>query len=518
MNYRNGLLLSLASAGLLLVSFYWIPWLAFFSFIPLFFACYKSNHALKYGFISGFVFGAGLIYWVLVVDAPVRGWLWLGALLLFIYFGVMFGLSMWATSRIRCFPLIPIIWTSIEFLRGLAPEMGFSWGSIGHTVIPYLKFVQLAEFVGVSGITFFIMLINTLLFYTLRKRNLRYIYTAIIIVLGVWLQGTIALKKLKVKSEKLKVRVGVIQPNVAPEIKRGSNLEYRLSLLYELSKNADSCDLIVWPESAIPGYFNLGNLESRVVGIVDSLNIPVLMGGARLDFDKKPVGVKRKSRSGGARIYNSCFFIVPHEGVKGIYDKIYLVPFSEHLPFDKIFPFVQKLQFGQGNFSQGEEYKVFELFVEFSGNVSSHNSQLTTHNSQLVRFSPLICFESVFSRASRKFVRNGAQFLVNITDDCWFGRTAGPYQHAQQAILRAIEYRIPLVRCGNTGISYFVEPSGEVKSATSIFTRRVIVGDIPLRKNLTLYARWGDWFAWLCVGIFFLFSIAIPLKLLINKV
>ncbi len=494
-NYRNGLLLSIASAILLLISLYWVPWFIFLSFIPLFFACYKSNHTFKYGFATGFLFGAGLIYWVLAVDAPIRGWLWLGALFLFTYFGLIFGFSMWLSSRIKRFYLIPIIWTSVEFFRGLSSELGFPWGSMGYMLMPYLKFVQFAEFIGLPGITFFILLINTLLFYAIKKRNLRYMYTAIIIILGVWLQGIIAFKKnSQITNNKSQIKIGVIQPNISPETKRGHNLDYRLSTLYELSKEAKDCDLIVWPESSIPGYFNLGNLETRIRKLVDSLDTPILMGGARLALDKKP-----------ARSYNSCFLVVPHEKVKKIYDKIYLVPFSEHLPFVKLFPTIQKLHFGQGNFSQGEEYKVFEL------NINHGKSQTT-------KFSTLICFESIFSRVSRKFVRNEAQFLVNITDDCWFGRTPGPYQHAQQAILRAIEYRIPLVRCGNTGISYFVEPSGKVESATNIFTRRVITRRITIKnipcnnksgRSLTFYAKWGDWFAWLCIGVLF-FVIAIP--------
>ena len=530
---RNKLLLSLTSSCLLLVSFYWISWLAFFSFIPLFFACYpgsdksetdESNHAFKYGFASGFVFAAGLMFWVLVVSAPMRGWLWLGVFLLFMYFGAFFGFSIWVSSRFRCFPLIPVIWTSVEFLRGLFPEIGFPWGSIGYTIIPYLKLVQFAEFVGLPGLTFFVLLINTLLFYAIKnvgnrrtcRGNCSYLpfYAAIIIVLAIWLQGSIALKRLGVRGQNPQLstlKIGIVQPNISPEMKRSGELDYRLSLLYRLSKKARDCDLIVWPESAISGYFNLGNLESRVVKIVDSLNIPILMGGARLDFDEKPISAKQKSRFSGTRIYNSCFFIVPREGVKGIYDKIYLVPFSEHLPFADMFPRLQKLQFGQGNFSQGNEYKVFEL------NVRSKSSQLATCNSQLTKFSPLICFESIFSRISRKFVRNGAEFLVNITDDCWFGHTPGPYQHAQQAILRAIEYRVPLVRCGNTGISYFVEPSGEVKSATDIFTRRVIVKEIHCGSDTTscvrtFYAKWGDWFAWLLVGMAFLFCIVTPVR------
>ncbi|MDI6839330.1 MAG: apolipoprotein N-acyltransferase [bacterium] len=463
--------MSLLTSILLLLSFYCAPFVVFVSFIPLIFVSYKSNNAFKYGFISGFVFSVGLLYWILVLEVPFRVWLWAGVLLLFIYFGLIFGFSAWFSNRIRSFIFIPIAWTSVEFIRSLSPELGFPWGSVGYALTHYLQFVQFAEFIGLPGITFFVLLINSLIFYTMVSRKLRYLYGAAIVVCIVWLQGRLALDQ---KESAPEVRIGVIQPNVVPEIKREEDsFDYRLLLLYKLSEKVGTCDLLVWPETAIPGYLNLNDLGQKVFKIVDSLNIPVIMGGMRLELSEKQ-----------AKTYNSCFLVVPKYRVKGFYDKIYLVPFGERLPFDEIFTGLQRLNFGQGNFSPGKNYKVFEL--------------------PKFKFSVLICFESIFPRISRKFVRNGAQVLVNITEDSWFGRTAGPYQHAQQAVLRAVEYRIPVVRCGNTGISYFVTPKGEVKEITKIFTQQIIIRDIPLRKNLTFYARWGDWFAWLCVGLLFL--------------
>ena len=479
----------------LLISFYLIPVAIFISFIPLFWVCYKSESAFRQGAICGFIFSAGLLYWVLILEAPVQYWLWLGVFLLIIYFSLIFGLTMWFTVKFVPFPLIPIIWTSIEFLRGLSPEIGFPWGSIGYALIPplfpyktislgELQFVQFAEFVGLHGITFFILLINTLLFYCIKKRQLKYLIVAIVILFCAWMQGYFAqIKASQSRGSKI-IRVGIIQPNIAPEIKQAGNFDYRLNLLYRMSKSTGDCDLLVWPESAIPGYFNFENTETRVKSIVNSLNIPIVMGSSTLDLTVEP-----------SRIYNSAFVVLPNNPVVGSHHKMYLVPFGERLPFTETFPGLQKLEFGQSNFSQGKEFKVFDL--------------------QGSKFSILICFESIFPRLSRRFVNYGTQFLVNITDDEWFGRSAAPYQHAQQAVLRAIEYRIPIVRCGNTGISYFANPTGKVESATKIFTQAVITKRIQLRDRFTFYAKWGDWFAWLCVGILFLFF---NLKLIRPKV
>lgn len=473
---KEKIFLSLLTSGLLLIAFYWLPLVVFISFVPLFFACLslqfgekspclRRASVFKYGFIAGFVFSGGLLYWILVLDAPVRAWLWMGVLLLLVYFGLVFAVSLWVMSfsrRGNVF-VIPIVWTSIEFLRSLTFEIGFPWGTIGYAITPYISIIQLAEFTGVAGLSFFILLTNSLIFYAIQKRSWKYIYAVIIIIGLVWLQGKITLKFLHYSPQ---LRVAIIQPNILPEIKQNGEFEYRKEILYKLSKLAGKCDLLVWPESAVPGYFNLkGSIREETEKAIDSLNIPVILGSGRIATPY---------------VYNSCFFVVPKRGIQGYYDKIYLVPFGERLPFDDIITALGKLNFGQGNFSPGKNYKVFKL-------------------NEKAKFSTLICFESIFPRISRRCVRDGANFIVNITDDCWFGKTAGPYQHAQFAMLRAIEYRVPVVRCGNTGISYFATPKGELKYKTDLFTQRVIIDDIPLRTKLTVYAKCGDWFAWICV-------------------
>jgi apolipoprotein N-acyltransferase len=119
----------------------------------------------------------------------------------------------------------------------------------------------------------------------------------------------------------------------------------------------------------------------------------------------------------------------------------------------------------------------------------------------------LICFESVYPALVRSFVRRGAEFLVNITNDAWFGKTHGPFQHAQIAVFRAIENRISIARCANSGVSMFVDPLGRVKSATKIFVRTTVIGQIPLKLKDTFYTKHGDWFAQGCFLVsFFLIS------------
>lgn len=472
-NQPSRIFLSLLTSLLLLVAFYRFPWVIFVSFIPLLYACLYKNPpgstVFRNGFVSGFIFSGGLLYWILALDAPVKAWLWLGMILLFAYFGIIFGISFWIISlnRKTSFRIlvIPLVWVSIEFLRSLSFEVGFPWGTLGYSIAQYLPLLQLVEFTGIAGISFFIMLVNSLAFYAVIEKKWKYAVIAGLVILLVYVEGKIILKNTNYLPE---LKIAVIQPNIQPEIKQKGEYEYRKETLYRLSREAGKCDLLVWPESAVPGYFNFkGKIRDEIESIIDSLNIPVIFGSGRLE---------------PPYVYNSSFLVFPGEGIKGYYDKVYLVPFGERLPFDDIFPGLKKLSFGQGDFSPGNGYKVFHL-------------------NEKANFSVLICFESIFPRISGRNVREGANFIINITDDCWFGQTAGPYQHAQFAMIRAIEYRVPIVRCGNTGISYFATPKGELRYRTSLFTQKVLVDNIPLRTKLTIYAKYGDWFAWMCLII-----------------
>ncbi len=170
---------------------------------------------------------------------------------------------------------------------------------------------------------------------------------------------------------------------------------------------------------------------------------------------------------------------------------MHLVPFSEKIPYDQILHVSDKVQLGQSDFSNGEELTIFEVTKG--------------------KFATLICFESVYPALVRDFVNQDAEFLVNITNDAWFGKTHGPFQHAQIAVFRAIENRIAIARCANTGVSMFIDPYGRIKEATRIFVRTIVIDKISLKRtektisdNKTFYAKHGDWFASLCCLFSFL--------------
>jgi apolipoprotein N-acyltransferase len=264
--------------------------------------------------------------------------------------------------------------------------------------------------------------------------------------------------------------VGVVQPNIDPNLKYTRSLRGEsFQKLIEGSRTCDRiardslgspCDLILWPESATPVFIKSPNEYQRAAfDLADELNIPILAGSPIIDYQRH-------------EIYNGAVLIEPGRILKQEYRKIHLVPFGEHIPFDRYIPLFRKIDLGEGDYSPGSDFTVFR--------------------SRGVPFSCLVCFESIFPELSRAFVRRGARLLFNITNDGWFGRISGPQQHNDMAILRAVENNVPLARSSNTGISMAVDAYGRVLAATPLFTESAIVRRLPFGSGRTIYGRFGD--------------------------
>jgi apolipoprotein N-acyltransferase len=198
--------------------------------------------------------------------------------------------------------------------------------------------------------------------------------------------------------------------------------------------------------------------------------------GTHLLFGSPAYG--RKGRE--THYYNSAFLISPEGKEAGRYDKIHLVPFGEYAPLSGLLGFTRDIIGAMGDFQPGEEVR--NLAVPQG------------------KFGVLICYEAIFPDLTRQFVDRGARFLVNITNDAWFGRTAAPYQHISMATLRAVENRVPIARAANTGISGFIHPSGQILQASEIFTNSILFGILYIKKTGTFYTQFGDLFTYLCMG------------------
>ena len=262
------------------------------------------------------------------------------------------------------------------------------------------------------------------------------------------------------------VKAGIIQGNVDPEEKWANSLEDNLSHYRELSSKATDIDVIIWPEAAIPAFFNQSLfVRSYLRNLAEELNTSILTGSLARDY----------LENGEFQSFNSAFLIRLGEDEFERYDKIHLVPGGERMPFQSLIPAIGNLNFGQAEFTPGTDYHIFR--IDSSG------------------FGVMICFESIFPDIARNFTRNGADFLVNITNDGWYGKSAEPYQQALLTRYRAIENRRSLIRSANTGISYFIDGYGRFIKKSRLEEDAVLISDIPIYKEETFYCKYGDVFA-----------------------
>jgi apolipoprotein N-acyltransferase len=386
-----------------------------------------------------------------------------GMLLMFVYIGLYFGIG-FLLSRLIGLWFLPLIIAGLEYVKALG-ELGFPWLSFGYSQAHYTIIIQQASIYGVYGLSFWLVLVNTASFYLLRTRRLKN-FILLLLIFGLPLVfGYYRLKNIPQYSKE--ITVGVVQPNIDPNLKftvamRDETFVRLLKLSEECQdKNKDrKLSLIVWPETATPVVIKTpGVYQDAVFDLANRLNTPVFTGSPIYDRNKHEV-------------YNGAVLIEPKKGITREYKKIHLVPFGEHIPFDRYVPLFRKIDLGEGDYSPGNEYTVFET--------------------EDVRFSCLICFESIFPEISREFVRRGAKMLVNITNDGWFGKISGPQQHNDMAILRTVECGVPLIRSANTGISMVVDQYGRVLSETGLFEENIIVQSVPYYRITTVYATIGD--------------------------
>jgi len=230
--------------------------------------------------------------------------------------------------------------------------------------------------------------------------------------------------------------------------------------------------IIVWPETAVPFMFNTDKyLSEELTNFQNQLNAHLLFGS---------VLIKGKVDD-RYQLSNSAVLLDDTGKVSYIYDKMHLVPFGEYVPLHTFLFFINKLVAGIGDYTGGESYvRGLTPFGDFAA---------------------LICYEIIFPGLVRKFYANGGDFMVNITNDAWFGKTAGPYQHFSIAVFRSVENRKPLIRAANTGISGFIDSSGRVIAKTKLFERIFITEELRTDSTRSFYSKYGDLFTYLCIII-----------------
>jgi apolipoprotein N-acyltransferase len=439
--------------------------------------------------LTGTVFAFLLFRWITRLPTHAMTQPWLigpGLLLLALYLGLYVALFGWMTRVLRrrlglsVFVTAPIAWSVSEWLKS-SGELGCPWGNLGTALAAHPAWVQLAAVGGGPGLTLWVVGVNALFAAAVAAWiGRRFVDAALRFALAVGLLVVPPLwgaSRLRTADIATAARGGapslgrlaLIQPNIGSDQKwNPAEQDSVVNTLYRLTDAAAAASprpgLLVWPETALPFYARLEPLKmQRLLSTAHELGIPILAGypDARL------------SSSGDVKTFNAAGLVLPTGKVAEQYEKIHLVPFGERIPFQGLFPCLGSFDLGQAEWTPGDARSIF--------------------TGAGAPFGVLICFESIFGEHARAYRSAGAQFLVNITNDEWFGRSAGPVQHAELAQLRAAELGTSLVRAANTGISMIVDPYGRVVSSTGLFEERILSGEIPAPIEATRYARWGDW-------------------------
>ena len=476
-----------------------LDWMAFAALVPLLSAISgrRPAEAWRLGFAAGLVHCLTLFYWVvytmntygqlpLYLSVPV---LVLLSAYLAIYPAaftsglVLMRLSPWALA-----PAAAALWTGLELVRAHLLT-GFPWALLGYSQSARLALIQIADLTGVYGISFFIVLVNAGIWTGLaalfgdrwqgravsRGAGAGAVVFSTIAAIGLVGYGQWRIEGVeRLEAEAPHRKVAVVQGNIDQALKwnatyQVASVQKYLALSERVVKEAP--DLVVWPETATPFYlFHQPALTEMVTGFVARSGTGFLVGSPSFS-----------SQGNDFEYYNSAYLIDAAGHRAGRYDKVHLVPFGEYVPLQRYLPFVGKMVAQVGDFKSGPP-----------------GTTLVWGNRRL---GVQICYEIIFPRLSRQMVAGGADILVNMTNDAWFGRTGAPYQHFAMAVLRAVENRRTVVRAANTGISAVIDPQGRVDHRTELFEDAAFTRSVPLMTEQTVYTRFGDVWAWLCLAM-----------------
>jgi apolipoprotein N-acyltransferase len=487
---KRDILLSLLSGILLILSFpnFDLEFMAWFALVPLFYSIEGKGVRLSFelGFLTGIITFLGILYWIIVAvhtygNIPLipSG---LILLLLVAYLALFVGAFTCFTrftqirSGLQTMLFTPVLWVALEYLRSLLLT-GFPWANLGYSQYLNIPFIQIADIVGVYGPSFAIVLVNATLFGILRQLSKKtfpakeVIFTALVL-LGLLIYGHLKMGIVERHTNRNpSLKIGLVQGNIDQSIKWDQSfqietLEIYRKLSYTVAE--EKPDLIIWPETATPFFFqDAEEYQPFILHIPKKTDAFLLFGTPSYRIEK-----------GRVVHYNSAYLVSPTGELVGKYDKIHLVPFGEYVPMQHLLFFIGSLGEGIGDFKPGEQIFNFSL--------------------PQGKFGVLVCFEIIFPDLCRRFVKKGANFLVTITNDAWFGKTSAPYQHFSMATFRAVENRVFVARAANTGITGFIDPTGKILREGKIFTEEAMTGTIQLSDLKTFYTLYGDIFAWVC--------------------
>jgi len=438
----------------------------------------RGRDCFNAGYFFGFFFTLFTIYWVALVTPP--GMIAAVTIVAFYYAFIFLAFS--RLYRIR--PLLglaamPFLWVGLEYFRTLS-EFAFPWSGLGYTQSYFLYILQIVSVISVHGLAFLIVTVNVLVWQVLRadvrpERRLTAVYLSVAIVGALVAYGWV---ETPAYPKSGKYEVAILQGAVPIDIKwELENEGYSIKLYDSLAQSVadSSVKLYIWPESGAPCYLDkpyaCREMAAAAVRKTSGYHLIGALGTGKKDSEE--------------RYYNSCYQFDPKGQVTGRYDKVKLVPFSEHVPYEGVFPFLKAdlltkyLTFIRtfnvqwwSDFAVGDSLRLFDL--------------------PDASYGVMICFESTFPSYVRQMVRKGAQFVVGITNDTWFGSSVGIHMHSRIFVTRAVENRCWMARAANSGLSYIVDPYGRIKENIPHDAVTAFVGRLDFVEQYSVFTRIGD--------------------------
>jgi apolipoprotein N-acyltransferase len=481
-------LFALSSGAALALAFpnYNVPLLAWISVTLLILAAYGARPAVApvYGLLQGLVFYPLSLTWIDVVMQQygnVDPWTSAAILALVgLAGGIICAIITWGValasrkgSAFAC-ALAPFLWVTAEFARAHLPIFAFPWNLIGYAASGNLALVQLTALTGIYGLSLLVAGYGALLAYAILSGRQR-AWKTVIVVSGLLVLVAHNGSRLVPFASATQV-AHLVQTNFPQSEEYPTNwIELHSGDLDELQRISIAAatqepGLIVWPEVPAPFSLQDQRFAPRAIQIARDSGSPFLVGVE--DWKRNAAGMWTAG--------NTAVLLDPSGRRVFSYDKIHLVPFGEYVPLRRWLTFTGKLTADIGDFTPGTQYVV-------------------GHLPEGGAFAVYICYEAIFPEVARRFTKGGAQLLINISNDGWFGRSAAPAQHLMMARVRAVENHRWLLRDTNNGYTVSVDPYGRIAAEMPTDVRGDLNAPYDFRTGLTPYTRLGDWLAWLCV-------------------
>ena len=505
---RTALLLSTIAWGAMALAFPPLPLgpAALLLLVPWFLVMnrYSRSSAIFATFWSGMVYNGINYYWifnVMNVETAPSAIIFLGVVLLVAFFSAYSVVAAFVYTLIKdirfkglriFWILYPVFYAGLEMTRTRG-DFAFPWSHLGYVFGNYLELLQTLSIIGIFGYTTLIIASNMLVANALDKPGLKAKWPfalPVLILLALLVHGKITLSAPEAapfygSDGEHTPQIAMVQPCIRQGEKWSKErydriIDKTLGMVKDSVK--DGTDLIILAETAIPDHIRRQPATiAQMHRVASRMNASILVGALDFKRNREPDAVRRYE------IYNASFLFTPNDGrFPQRYIKKHLVPFSERIPFDDIFPILNYVDLGEGDFVPGKETPVYGPFL----------------------WTPFICYDAIFGDLVRDAIRAGSRFMVNITNDGWFGRSTAPYQHLNLVRYRAIENGFPAARLANSGVSVFIDQYGHMDLNTPIFEDAVIQRKMQLKTRDTLYQHIGDYLETMLLYFFGIYLIA----------